>query len=124
MARLSLRAPSELARFIAPKGSVALDGVSLTVNEVEGDTFSVLLIPHTLESHDIRNAARAACGSISKSTKWLATPRGCSTLPGRIEPALVRASCACYDRAGKRGRLWPDRGEAKVRRAAPKAPVF
>ena len=49
MARLSLGAPSELARFIAPKGSVALDGVSLTVNEVEGDTFSVLLIPHTLK---------------------------------------------------------------------------
>jgi riboflavin synthase len=35
-------------RFIAPKGSVALDGVSLTVNEVADDTFSVLLIPHTL----------------------------------------------------------------------------
>jgi len=48
MARLSLRVPSDLARFIAPKGSVALDGVSLTVNEVEGDTFSVLIIPHTL----------------------------------------------------------------------------
>jgi riboflavin synthase len=48
MARLSLRVPSALARFIAPKGSVALDGVSLTVNEVEGDAFSVLLIPHTL----------------------------------------------------------------------------
>ena len=43
------RAPRELARFIAPKGSVALDGVSLTVNEVEGDTFSVLIIPHTLK---------------------------------------------------------------------------
>jgi riboflavin synthase len=49
MARLWLGAPSELGRFIAPKGSVALDGVSLTVNEVEGDTFSVLLIPHTLK---------------------------------------------------------------------------
>ena len=48
MARFSLRAPAELARFIAPKGSVALDGVSLTVNAVEGDTFSVLIIPHTL----------------------------------------------------------------------------
>jgi riboflavin synthase len=48
MAGLSLRAPAELARFIAPKGSVALDGVSLTVNEVKGDTFSVLIIPHTL----------------------------------------------------------------------------
>ena len=49
MARLSVRAPAELARFIAAKGSVALDGVSLTVNEVKGERFSVLIIPHTLK---------------------------------------------------------------------------
>jgi riboflavin synthase len=49
MARLSLRAPEELARFIAPKGSLALDGVSLTINEVDDGTFSVLIIPHTLK---------------------------------------------------------------------------
>jgi len=48
MARLTFRAPAHLARFIAPKGSVALDGTSLTVNDVAGDTFSVMLIPHTL----------------------------------------------------------------------------
>ncbi|MFY9628849.1 MAG: riboflavin synthase [Methylocystis sp.] len=48
MARFMIEAPHELARFIAPKGSVTLDGVSLTVNEVEGDRFSVLIIPHTL----------------------------------------------------------------------------
>jgi len=48
MARLVLRAPRDLPRFIAAKGSVALDGVSLTVNAVEADTFSVLVIPHTL----------------------------------------------------------------------------
>jgi riboflavin synthase len=48
MARIVLRAPRDLARFVAPKGSVALDGVSLTVNTVEDDTFSVLIIPHTL----------------------------------------------------------------------------
>jgi riboflavin synthase len=48
MARMVFRAPHALSRFIAPKGSVALDGVSLTVNAVEGDTFSVLIIPHTL----------------------------------------------------------------------------
>jgi riboflavin synthase len=48
-AELTVRVPPELARFIAPKGSVALDGVSLTVNKVEGDTFSVLIIPHTLK---------------------------------------------------------------------------
>ncbi len=48
-AALTFRVPAKLARFIAPKGSVALDGVSLTVNEVKGDIFSVLLIPHTLK---------------------------------------------------------------------------
>ncbi|KAB1081202.1 riboflavin synthase [Methylobacterium soli] len=46
--RFTLRAPGDLARFIAQKGSVCLDGTSLTVNSVEGDLFSVLLIPHTL----------------------------------------------------------------------------
>jgi riboflavin synthase len=46
--RFTLRAPGPLMRFIAAKGSVCLDGTSLTVNEVAGDTFSVLLIPHTL----------------------------------------------------------------------------
>lgn len=50
MARLTLKAPAELMRFIAPKGSVALDGVSLTVNEVTDETFSVLIIPHTLSA--------------------------------------------------------------------------
>ena len=49
MARLAFRVPAALSRFIAQKGSVALDGVSLTVNEVEGDTFAVLVIPHTLQ---------------------------------------------------------------------------
>jgi riboflavin synthase len=48
MAQLTLRAPRELMRFVATKGSVALDGVSLTVNEVSAETFSVLIIPHTL----------------------------------------------------------------------------
>jgi riboflavin synthase len=49
MARLTLRVPRELVGFVATKGSVALDGVSLTVNAVAGDTFSVLVIPHTLK---------------------------------------------------------------------------
>jgi len=47
--RVTLRAPEALARFIAPKGSVALNGTSLTVNEVEGSRFGVNLIPHTRE---------------------------------------------------------------------------
>ena len=48
MARFELRTTRELARFIAAKGSVTLDGVSLTVNTVEDVVFSVLIIPHTL----------------------------------------------------------------------------
>jgi len=46
--RFLLEAPSALARFIAPKGSVALNGVSLTVNEVDGERFGVNVIPYTL----------------------------------------------------------------------------
>lgn len=45
--RVTLRAPLALARFIAPKGSVALNGTSLTVNEVEGCDFGINFIPHT-----------------------------------------------------------------------------
>ena len=45
--RITFRAPPELARFIAPKGSVALNGTSLTVNEVEGREFGINFIPHT-----------------------------------------------------------------------------
>jgi riboflavin synthase len=48
MSRFSIRAPEPLARFIAEKGSIALDGTSLTVNSVEGAVLSVLLIPHSL----------------------------------------------------------------------------
>lgn len=47
--RVTFRAPEALAKFIAPKGSVALNGTSLTVNEVAGAEFGVNLIPHTQE---------------------------------------------------------------------------
>ncbi|MGH6870826.1 MAG: riboflavin synthase [Rhizomicrobium sp.] len=45
--RVTLQAPKDMARFIAPKGSIALDGISLTVNEVDGTRFGVNIIPHT-----------------------------------------------------------------------------
>jgi len=48
--RMTFEAPSRLAKLIAPKGSIALDGVSLTVNEVEGARFGVNVIPHTLKA--------------------------------------------------------------------------
>jgi riboflavin synthase len=46
--RFTVEAPAELAAYIAPKGSVALDGVSLTVNEVSANRFGINIIPHTL----------------------------------------------------------------------------
>jgi riboflavin synthase len=58
--RMIFEAPPELMRFIAPKGSVALDGVSLTVNEVEKKQFGVNLIPHTLA---VTTFGRLAVGS-------------------------------------------------------------
>jgi riboflavin synthase len=49
MARLTFEAPPQLSRYVAAKGSVALDGVSLTVNAIRDDRFDVLVIPHTLQ---------------------------------------------------------------------------
>ncbi len=47
--RLDIKAPGKLGRYLAPKGSIAVNGVSLTVNRVQGTEFSINLIPHTLE---------------------------------------------------------------------------
>jgi riboflavin synthase len=51
---LAVKVPKELSRYVARKGSVCVDGVSLTVNRVEGDAFEVNLIPHTLEATTLR----------------------------------------------------------------------
>ncbi|HEX6397104.1 MAG TPA: riboflavin synthase [Steroidobacteraceae bacterium] len=59
--QVRIEAPAPLARYIARKGSVTLDGVSLTVNEVEGTRFSINLIPHTLEVTTL--------GAIAKGTR-------------------------------------------------------
>ena len=57
---LEVRAPRDLERYIAAKGSICVDGVSLTVNRVEGDVFEVNLIPHTLQ---VTTLARLAPGA-------------------------------------------------------------
>lgn len=59
--RLLFEVPAALARFIAPKGSVALNGTSLTVNEVEGVRFGINLIPHT---QDVTTWGEAATGDL------------------------------------------------------------
>ena len=53
--KLVISAPSDIAFGIAPKGSITIDGVSLTVNEVNKDTFSVNIIPHTWKVTTLRN---------------------------------------------------------------------
>lgn len=55
--RIKIRVPDALALYIAPKGSVALDGISLTVNEVEGSVFGVNIIPHTWENTTLGSAS-------------------------------------------------------------------
>lgn len=52
---LMIRAPHALSRYISVKGSIAIDGVSLTVNTVEQDTFSMNLIPHTIQHTTLRH---------------------------------------------------------------------
>jgi riboflavin synthase len=58
--RVQIRAPRPLHRYIAAKGSIAMDGVSLTVNSIEDDVFGVNLIPHTW---DVTTLGRLAVGS-------------------------------------------------------------
>ena len=53
--KLVVRAPHALAKYIAVKGSIAINGVSMTVNQVSGDEFSVNLIPHTLAMTNLKN---------------------------------------------------------------------
>lgn len=55
--RVWYRAPAELARYLARKGSITVDGVSLTVNGVDGDTFDVNLVPHTVDCTNLGDRA-------------------------------------------------------------------
>ena len=52
---LAIRAPHAISKYIAKKGSICVDGVSLTVNTIEQDTFSMNIIPHTLENTTLNN---------------------------------------------------------------------
>jgi riboflavin synthase len=58
--RLVIRAPAELAKYVARKGSICVQGVSLTVNRVEGREFEINLIPHTLERTTLRHLQAGA----------------------------------------------------------------
>ncbi len=66
--RFSIRVPTALSRYIAQKGSVALNGISLTVNEVAGDVFGINIIPHTLENTDLSDVYPGAAVNIEIDT--------------------------------------------------------
>ncbi|MCZ6691348.1 MAG: riboflavin synthase [Planctomycetota bacterium] len=69
-ASLKVRVPAALSRYLVPKGSIAVDGVSLTLAEVEGDVFSVALVPFTLERTTLRK--RRAGDQVNIETDYLA----------------------------------------------------
>ena len=54
--RFDIRAPSKLGRYIAAKGSICVDGISLTVNSISGDVFSLNIVPHTLQQTNLGDA--------------------------------------------------------------------
>jgi len=53
--RLHVRVPNELAKYIASKGSICIDGISLTINTVQGAEFTLNIVPHTLEKTNLAN---------------------------------------------------------------------
>ena len=53
--KLTVRAPDSLAKYLASKGCITINGVSLTINQVSGSDFSVNLIPHTLKTTNLKN---------------------------------------------------------------------
>lgn len=80
---LTVRAPHALSRYIAIKGSVTIDGVSLTVNSVDGDDFSVNLIPHTVEVTTLKHLGTGSrvnlevdliARYVDRMTQWADTP--------------------------------------------------
>ena len=96
MAHFRFRAPKDLSKFIAVKGSVALDGTSLTVNAVDGDTFEVLLIPHTLQvttwgERKMGDTVNIEIPHTLKVTTWGGRRRGTRQYRGRPDGALRRA---------------------------------
>ena len=76
--RVVVDAPAELLRYCVEKGSITVDGVSLTVAELDDDAFAVALIPHTLAVTTLGDARARAARSTSRSTCSRSTSSGCS----------------------------------------------
>jgi riboflavin synthase len=93
---LTISAPAEVARALVPKGSIAVDGASLTVNTVAGDRFTVMLIPHTLSVTKLGDKAVGApvnleADLIAKHVAKLVEDLVAAALENRAAPAAVNA---------------------------------
>ncbi len=87
--RLRVKAPDELARYIAPKGSICIDGTSLTVNRVDGSIFGLNIVPHTLEKTIIGDYQSGSSVNLEVDLiarylerLLLGEKRGCTTVTG------------------------------------------
>lgn len=89
--RVAFRAPTELLRYFARKGSVAVDGVSLTINDVRDEHFAVNLVPHTLDATTFRELApgRRVNLEIDTIARYVERLLAADEPPGR-EPAPPR----------------------------------
>jgi riboflavin synthase len=95
--------PAQLARFVASKGSIALDGVSLTVNELQGDRFTVMIVPHTRQATLLADRRPGVVSNLEVDilaryvVRWLET-RGSSpgAGPGNDESLLKRLASSGY----------------------------
>jgi riboflavin synthase len=92
--RVVLEPPSELARYLARKGSVALDGVSLTINGSSAAAFEVMLVPHTLNVTNLKQLARGVELNIEVdllaryAVHWLESSGEPANRPSQLEQAL------------------------------------
>ena len=94
MVRFVIEAPDALMPFIASKGSVALDGVSLTVNEVSGNRFGVNIIPHTLACTNFGDArpGQRMNLEIDMIARYVASPHGAAAAAPGQRDAMTRAA--------------------------------
>ena len=113
--RLIFKAPSGLSRFIAEKGSVCIDGVSLTVNSVAGDAFEVNIVPHTNDVTTMHDYAvgRKVHLEVDIIARYLDRLVSCRTAPSRerIKAVAEPAEEITQDFLSKQGFIAPDLGE-------------
>lgn len=95
---IGIKAPRPLARYIASKGSICIDGVSLTVNRMKGDTFEVNLIPHTLAVTTLKRLTRGAKVNLEVDLIARYVERMLGTSSPRVRHGSSRKVFRCFSR--------------------------